>query len=246
MNKSIKINEIAATNVETYSGISYRNIYTIINSENLFDDLIQNKPEKNEILQKVENNSSGISHQTIQKNRVFEYGDIESSVGNIFNKPYGEGRFGDGINYGIWYGALDEMTSISEALYHQLQMSRNDFKYNSDVDKISVERKMFQVQLDANKIINFTKLKYLHSNLTSDDYTFSHQIGKFLFNDKFDMFLTPSARCEEGICSPVFKSNVIKSEKVLYFMRFIFNRNGKVEIERISQSKSEFIIPNSW
>ncbi|KAB8029190.1 RES family NAD+ phosphorylase [Fluviispira multicolorata] len=230
----------------TYKGSAFRNIYTIIDSQDLFDDLIESTPHKNEILRKIESMTSDISHTEPQKNRVFSYGDISNSIGNIFIPPYGEGRFGDGVHYGIWYGALEEDTSVNESLYHQWKRAMNAFRQKGSKNEIITERKMFKAVLNSSKCVDLRNELALKVQLISNDYSVCRKIGTFLYKNNFSMLLSPSARNVGGTCSPVLSGKVILKENFIYYLRITFHRDGRIEKEKISQTKSSFSVPENW
>lgn len=237
--------------VRKFDNISFRNIYTIIESQNLFDDLISPSEEKNKVLQRWENDSSDISHLEKQKNRVFQYGNAENSIGGLFAPPYSQGRFGDGLNYGVWYGAMEQDTSILESLYHQLKRAQNAFKQKNAKNIIITERKMFQTKLQAKKCLDLNSQaqqnKDFYSQLTHPtNYAYCQEIGKNALANKIEMLLTPSARKVGGVCTPVFQEEIIRSEQFIYYLRWIFHRDGKVKQEKISQDKIDFQVPKGW
>ena len=68
-----------------FKGTVYRNIYTIFTSQNLFDDILDPALDTENILQKYENATSGITHDTLKKNRLFDYSQPHpASINNIF------------------------------------------------------------------------------------------------------------------------------------------------------------------
>lgn len=228
-----------------FEGIVYRNIATIYHSQNLFDDL--NDCDEEGILQKYENATSGISHDSPQKNRVFEYAQPHPScISGVFNPPFRYGRYGDGNGYGVWYAALDEKTSIYEALFHQWYQAQKLFQLNKGLRIISVERKMYACNLRSQYVLDFREKLELYDKLTSDNYMFCNELGSKVKSMGAEMLLVPSARNLGGVCSPVFLPEIIKNEKAIYYLKFNFHKNGKSEIERISNEKEVFEIPVHW
>lgn len=233
----------------SFKGDSFRNIYTIIDSQNLFDDIVVSSTENDEILRKWENNTSGISHDLQQKNRVFSYGNVSNSInsiGGIFLQPYNNGRFGDGNSYGVWYGALEEETAVLEALYHQWKRAQNSFVYNESTEVIVSERKMFRSYLKTDSCVDLSKFLSLKDRLIDDDHLFCNELGNFVFKNKIKLLITPSARNPGGHCTPAFCQSVIEQEKALYYLRWTFHRSGKIEREKISQEKMDFHVPKHW
>ena len=229
-----------------FKGTVYRNIYTIFTSQNLFDDILDPALDTENILQKYENATSGITHDTLKKNRLFDYSQPHpASINNIFLPPYKKGRFGDGNGYGVWYSAIDEKTSIYEAFYHQWKYAQEQFKqFNAKI--ITVDRKMFACELSSNYMLDFRGQLDFYSQLTSDDYEYCINLGKYVKQIGAEMLITPSARNIGGYCSPVFAPSIIKKEQTIYYLKFYFNRDGTAEIERISKEKETFNFPLNW
>jgi hypothetical protein len=230
-----------------FEGIVYRNIFTIYHSQDLFDDLNLDSEFANDILQRAENITSGVSHESSQKNRLFDYGQAHGScISDTFKPPYTCGRFGDGNSYGVWYSATDEKTSIYEAFFHQWRRTQYQFKINPKTHLITIDRKMFACEVKSKDVLDFRTQLELHNKLTSNDYKFCIELGKKVKERNIQMLLVPSARNIGGVCSPVFLPEIIKSEKAIYYLKFYFHKDGKAEIERISNKKETFDFPTSW
>ncbi|APJ04325.1 RES family NAD+ phosphorylase [Silvanigrella aquatica] len=229
-----------------FEGTAYRNIYTIYQSQDLFDDLCTDS-DQIAVLQKYENITSGVLHESHQKHRLFDYSKLHtSSLTGAFDPPYTFGRFGDGNGYGVWYSAMEEKTSIYEAFYHQWQLAKEQFKNNPKTNLITIDRKMFSCELKSNYVLDFRSQFALYDNLTSNKYDFCNELGKRAREMGVQMMIVPSARNIGGLCSPVFLPEVIKNERAVYFLKFYFHKSGKAEIERISNKKESFHFPPNW
>ncbi len=232
-----------------FEGIVYRNIFTIYHSQDLFDDSIleSNLEVKNKTLQKYENSTSGVSHDSPQKNRLYDYSQLHPScISGVFNPPYTSGRFGDGNGYGVWYSALDEKTAIQETLFHQWRRAQYQLEIYPETNLITIDQKMFACELKSKHVLDFRSQLEMYDKLTSNKYDFCHELGKRVRQLEAQMLIVPSARNKGGFCSPVFLPEVIKNEKAIYYLKFYFHRDGKVEVERISKEKEEFNFPPSW
>lgn len=201
--------------------IAYRNIATCDPSQDLYDDIADSKDW--EILQYVDNVSSGIDHYIPKIERVFQYGNIEDSLLCFDERFWRWGRFGDG-SFGVWYGALDEETSIKETLYHRPEIDRNDLK--SAVNPIIQARRLFKADLTPKKFSDLCVYVQAYPLLVHEsDYSFCQSLGSYAIQEKLDLFLTPSVRNPNGICIPVFSAKIIKDKAIRSYLN-IFPLDG--------------------
>lgn len=224
---------------EQFNGTAYRNIYTIKESQNLFDDLVSD-PSSLPILQSWDNESSGIDHSQTPSDRPFQYANVATIDVLIAPGKWHESRFSDGT-FGVWYGALEEQTSIQEALFRSYNFSKEDFEKENF--PIVVERKMFSASIRTNACIDLRGMKQ-DTKLTSENYAFCQDLGRKAVKESTGMYLTPSARKEGGTCTPVFDSKCIQKDDALYFLKFIFLSSNDV---RVTRDVDELLtIPDSW
>ncbi len=215
----------------------YRNVATIKDSQDLFDDLTGN-PTHIPLLQKWADGTSGINHDVDAKERPFQY-----SLPEFKPEQWYRGRFGDGELYGVWYGALEKETSIEEALFWQY---RNFYKPMLQiVATFTVDRRMLEASVSSKRAMDLRELKASYSDLQHDtDYKFCHELGAHAIASSIDLYLTPSARKAGGTCVPIFNSKAITSTKTLYYLHFKFTDKGRVTIT--SDEDKVFEIPGSW
>ena len=192
-----------------WSGEAFRNIATCDPTQDLYDDIVD--PEDFELLFEIEGRTQGIDKSQPGKNRCFQYGNIDRST-LCFERFFSWGRFGAG-NYGVWYGALEEETSIAETSYKRPEIDKNDFE-NSEGPIVQC-RRMFKASLDAKLSIDTRTIAKIQSHLTSDDYSFCQNLGEQAIENNIDMFLTPSARRTGGICTPVFSGETAVSDQAI-------------------------------
>ncbi len=219
---------------------AYRNIYTSKVSQDLFDDLTD--PSDFPILQSWDNNTSQIQHGVAPTERVFQYGNAAETICVFEKVNWRRGRFGDGIDYGVWYGALEAETSILEALYWVYKNSKEDIA-NSTVPVV-IDRRMFKAQIETTKLVDLRKLTNERSRLTDSDYIFCQEYGAYAVKNGIDLYFTPSARNAGGTCVPIFTPKAIKSDKIIYYIHFTFARNGEVQIT--TDEDRMFKLPDSW
>lgn len=215
---------------------AFRNVYAIKDSQALFDDLVDDDADI-ALLQSWENLTSGIDHAQRQIERPFQYGDTHNTLAVFDSINWRPGRFGDGLNYGVWYGALERETSIQETLYGSYQFVKEDLKESHD--PIVIDRKMFEAHIQSECVIDLQPLHQKHPRLThSTDYSLCCELGAHAHAHGIEAYLTPSARKLGGCCVPVFKSSVIKKDRVLFYFHFTFFKDGRV---RMTTDKDEWV-----
>ncbi len=223
---------------------SFRNIATCHPSRDIFDDIISH-PKHYSKLQAQENATSAIDHKKIKYQRVFQYGDTGLSL-YVFEKlNWKRGRFSHGMNYGVWYGALEEETSRLEILYHLRQQDRELFANPKMTDAYIVhQRAMIRAQCQASTLVDLRRKKENRSELIGNHYAFCHALAQQAVIEGIDAFLTYSARAKGGTCTPIFKPAVIIKDEFIYYFDFIVYRNLTVEYKKSEMTKMQ--LPEDW
>jgi hypothetical protein len=202
---------------------AYRNIYTAKIQQNLFDDLLKDPSDEDDlgVLRAWENNTSDINHAEDKKTRVFQYGETQSTLGIFEKLNWRRSRFGEGITYGIWYGALEERTSIFESLHWSFEFARADLKHT---DKpVIIERRMFKALCKRDKVVDLRKEAKNQPLLTDPtNYSLCQKLGKFAIQNRIGFYLTCSVRNPGGTCVPVFLPEVIHDERTMYYFKYTF------------------------
>lgn len=204
---------------------AYRNIATCDPTQALYDDLVDE--DEAAVLEYIDNRSSGIDHLQPNHSRFEQYGRIEDSLLCFDEKFWRWGRYSDGT-FGVWYGALEEETSIQETLYHRPEIDRNDLLNTKD--PIIQARRMFKADLTATRHANLLPLQSRYPMiLHPTDYSFCQTLGRTLKQKALDMFLVPSVRKVGGTCIPVLNANIIRDRPVRTYF-FIFPLDGSQPI----------------
>ena len=198
--------DVSLPDRKRWHGEAFRNIATCDPSQDLYDDLVD--PEEYEALFEIESLTQGIDQNQIYRNRCFQYGDIDRST-VCFDDFFKWSRFSNGA-FGVWYGALDEQTSIRETSYKRPEIDFVDFS-NANGPIIQC-RRLFRADLATESSVDLTSISEIYTSLTSDDYGFCQELGAHAVREGIDMFLTPSARQRSGICTPVFSRLAIKQD----------------------------------
>lgn len=222
--------------------VAYRNIYTVTPSQDLFDDLVADR-SNDKVLQAWENETSRIDHAAPQKERVFQYGNTLQTSDVFEKEKWRLGRFGDGTNYGVWYGALEEKTSILEALYWAYRFCGQTVRLTQEFNR--VDRRMFRADCQTADHLDLRPFKESHPLLVHPtDYSLCSALGDFAQEKKLGLYLTPSVRNPKGTCVPVFRPDVLKQDRTIYFLHFDFYPDGRIEI--IRDQTEAFTIPKTW
>src|SRR5688572_8436032 len=99
-------------------------------------------------------------------------------------------RYSDGLEYGVWYGALELETTVHETLYHWHRFVHDSFP---ELDREIVgERRVFNVRCEA-ILIDLRTAKDPRL-VNPGDYRFTQQLGRHLWRRAQSGLLAPSAR----------------------------------------------------
>lgn len=115
-------------------------------------------------------------------------------------------RFSDGT-FPVWYGSLDNMTTIYETTHHMIQ-SEMAIENIEDIEMITRERTIYDVHCQA-ILLDLTRKKKYYPDLVSDNYRMTQTIGKQLYQQGFPGLLSPSARYHRGVNANLFKQEIL-------------------------------------
>jgi len=206
----------------------FRNIVSLKESVDLFAQLTGDDPEFSDVAIEAEervkaNIPSGIIDRGFHYNTAIEY--------PFKIDPFMLNRYGDGT-YGVWYGSLEQETTIYETAYHGLIKLLGDIHGLTGI--IKQERAVYQVHCEA-LLVDLREKKSSHPELTSNDYSLCQQIGHRLNYEGHPGLLAPSARCE-GSNLVLFEIKVLTDPGLSHYLsyeyvpdqkRCIIKRGGK-------------------
>jgi RES domain len=187
--------------VDTHQDI-FRNIVSIHDSQDLFDDL-SNKPEEWRLAQQVED---AVKPQPYQSNQPIIYRPFEDAQWfNAIGWPFKHrqsSRFSDG-SFGVWYGSESIETTAHETAYHWFNGLLRDAGFESShhatqgVDIIA-ERKIYNVRCDAALIdLRLDAMQSL-SLIHPSNYSATQAIGARLKKEGHPGLIAPSVRRPQG------------------------------------------------
>lgn len=202
----------------------YRNIVSLREPEDLFDDLSGGDPGLSALACEAEMRirgeiPTGIIH------RGFHY---TTAIGYPFEtEPFLASRYGDGT-YGVWYGALDLDTTIHETVYHTVLDITGVDGVNEPVYR---ERAVYLVHCRA-LLIDLSAKRKEFPLLVADDYAFTQEIGRRIHREGHPGLLAPSARCA-GTSAVIFNEAVLRNARQHCFLGYLFDpARMEVSVER--------------
>ncbi|MEA5114158.1 MAG: RES domain-containing protein [Geobacteraceae bacterium] len=148
----------------------HRNIVSLRESQDLFDDLRDGDPELSSLAIGIETRvEENIPKGFIE--RGFHY---SQAIGYPFDtQPFMASRYGDG-NFGVWYGSVERLvTTIFESTYHMIQYESNIEGLNEIVDR---ERAVNLIFCEA-ILFDLVGKEKAFPQLLSNDYSFTQSIG---------------------------------------------------------------------
>ncbi len=125
-------------------------------------------------------------------------------------------RYGDG-SYPVWYGCLDERTTIYETAFHMIQ---EEMALKDHPIPIVRHRMVYKVACTA-ILIDLTKEKRYFPQLTdASNYRFTQQVGKRIRTEMHPGLLAPSARRQDGINLAAFTPKVLSTPELVGHLRY--------------------------
>jgi len=213
------------TRVIDFSKDVFRNIVSLRETQDLFDDLSDGDAELSAIAVEAEARvKENIPLGFIE--RGFHY---SLAIGYPFDtQPYMASRYGDG-SFGIWYGSVDSLeTSIFETAYH---MSRDEMNIYGLRETVVRERAVYLVSCKG-ILLNLVGRERDCPQLVSDDYSYTQSIGRRLAREGHPGLQAPSARCR-GVNVAVFNPNILSNPRHHLYLTYSFDPMSKsVAVER--------------
>lgn len=190
-----------------------RNIKSIRESQNLFDDLANDDFDRSTAvaataLARIESPAPFIT-------RPFDYGAVISYTFDASH--WQETRFSDGQHYGVWYGGLDLETTVFETVFHWrrfLQDSYADYE-----QEIVGERRVFRVACHALLIDLRNKERDFPELLSRRSYGFCQRLGAWLVEQGQNGVLVKSARYE-GVNGAIFRPERLSNVRDICYLTY--------------------------
>ncbi len=181
-----------------YHGDWLRNIVSLRESQDLFDDLSDQPADwQTAIAAELAAKPLDFSDAPII-NRPFEQARYCAAIRYPF-EHWARSRYSDG-NFGVWYGADNIETSVFETAHHWLHFLR-DAGFQNTEKAIIGERRIFQVQCDGLLFDFHAKLADYPQLVEKNQYDFTQQIGQRLHHEGHPGLITRSAHCKGNIAA---------------------------------------------
>lgn len=233
MSVSVDLSDVLEHAITTaHDGQAWRNIYTCDPTQDLFDDL-------------VATSSAGAIHELVERSRPVPQRQARTGLDRPFaylpdgvpfalswpTPPWRAGRWGDGADYGVWYGAQSERTSLREVHYHLSKEARRLFSHHAEPPHIAWHRAVFLARVRASNLCDLRPCYVKHAdNLCSDDYVFCQQIGRRLWSEGRQGLLSQSVRDQGGVNVSLFDRAALIEDKRLRVVRLCYFRDGHCQI----------------
>jgi hypothetical protein len=205
-------------NTADFDGQPYRNITSLRDSEDLFDDLTDGDEDASAIAAEAEMRVK--DHLSLRAPEIvyrgFHY--TRSIIDYPFkNEPYLFTRFGDGT-FGVWCGSLEMKTTVFETAFHMIKAERAVEGLDEEVVR---ERAVYRVQCSAILIDLRGKQKFF-PKLLADDYGFTQQIGQRMNREGHPGLLVPASRFK-GTNMVIFNPSVLSNPRLHCYLTYFFD-----------------------
>ena len=201
-----------------FDGQPYRNVTSLRESEDLFDDLNDGDEGASAIAAEAEMRVKDHLIDRFPENfyRSFHY--TRSIIDYPFkSEPYLFTRFGDGT-YGVWYGSLEMKTTVFETGFHMIKAELAV----EGLDEVVVrERAVCRVRCRA-ILIDLRGKQKSFAKLLADDYGFTQQIGRRMNKEGHPGILVPSARIK-GTNLVIFNPDVLSDPRLHCYLTYFFD-----------------------
>ena len=206
-----------------------RNIVSLRESRNLFDDL-SSDPAEQALAQQVESAVKPLQYHspTPVIHRPFEEADWFNAIGWPF-RHWQSSRYSDG-SYGVWYGADTVLATVYETAYHWyhgLLLDAEGFTREA----VAIERKVYNVACVALFLDLRPRVEEFPALLHRTDYAFTQQVGARLQREGHPGLVAPSVRLPEGLIYVVFNHTVLSNPRVNCMLTYRLVR-GHVLVEK--------------
>lgn len=210
-----------------------RNVVTVRESQDLFDDL-SDDPAEQAVATSAELAAKPPEYNVTPPivHRPFEEAAWFSAIGFPFEN-WNASRFSAG-NYGIWYGANTIEGTVHETVYHW----RNGLLADAEgflQPGVSIERKVYWVRCDAALVDLRPAIADYPALVHRSNYALTQQVGARFHREGHPGLVTRSARCEDTIAA-IFTPRVLSDPRSACFLTYILTEEGvSVERERGSE-----------
>jgi RES domain len=183
-----------------------RNIVSIRDSQNLYDDL-SDDPDEWTLAQQVEDEVKPPPYRSSTPviHRPFEDAEWFNAIAWPFDH-WQSSRFSDG-SFGVWYGCNSVEASVYESAYHWYRWLLSDAGFEKSA--VIGERKIYSVTCDA-ALLDF---RGLVADFPKTDYSYAQSVGSRIHREGHPGLVIPSVRYTGGENYVVFNPDVLSNPK---------------------------------
>jgi len=222
-----------------FHGDFVRNIKTIRESQDLFDDLSGDPRDWAVAIEAEGEGRQATRAATIT--RPFDYGTV---ISYSFDPSHWQAtRFSDATRYGVWYGSLEAETTVFETVYHWHRFLVDSF---GSLDRVVTgERRLFDVRCDA-LLVDLRGKEGDHPGLVDRrSYAWTNALGAYLHDQGANGVLVRSARCA-GTNGAVFQAARLSSVRDRTSLTYRCNpARNRCTVERGAKVAWMTLEPNS-
>lgn len=206
--------------VADFRGDLIRNIKGIRVSQELFDDLARDRADLAVAL--AAEGATRLPSAAPLITRPFDYGTVITYP--FVPQNWHATRYSDGLRYGVWYGALELETTVRETLYHWHRFVTDSFSLDRE---IVGERRVFQVRCEA-ILIDLRNAKERRL-VDRSDYSFTQQLGSYLWQRAQSGLLAPSAR-GPGSAAALLRAEALSEVRDLCYLTYRMNPTERTAV----------------
>jgi hypothetical protein len=206
-----------------------RNIVSLAQSQDLFDDLTTD-PSEWLLAQKVESDAKPALYKSNKPviDRPFEQADWFNAITWPF-KHWQSSRFSDGT-YGVWYGSDSVETTVWESAYHWYNGILSDAGFERQ--EVVAERKVYLVACQV-ALLDLTKKTEEYKDLLHPfNYEFAQSVGTRIHKEGHPGLLVQSVRRPVGNNVAIFNPVVLSNPRHCCNLIYRLKQNGQINIER--------------
>lgn len=189
--------KLCSTNAD-FHGDLVRNIKTIRESQDLFDDLSADPGDRAVAIAAEAEERMPTAAAAIT--RPFDYGTVLSH--SFDPSTWQATRYSDARRFGVWYGAAEVETTVYETVFHWHRFLVDSYATEDRI--VTGERRLFDVRCDALLIDLRGKENDFPDLVNRTSYSFTQSLGNFLTDQGANGMLVRSARCN-GVNGAIFQ-----------------------------------------
>ncbi|MCE5256796.1 MAG: RES family NAD+ phosphorylase [Spirochaetaceae bacterium] len=200
----------------------FRNIATVVPSEDLLDDLSDDPGARAYGEALVTRQRQGYDQYASVIGRPFTYG-VSMAPDTVCSGM--KGRFSDGTRFGVWYGSLAIITTVYETIFHWTRFLTD---VGMEAESVITERRVFKVHASG-ILVDLRGKEKKFPDLVSDRYDFTHRLGDYLHRAGQRGLLVQSARDAGGTNIAAFTPDILSDPRHQLYVSYMLE-NGAVRL----------------